>query len=139
MIEMNSKNKRFFDRRLIRYPVTVRFERISSNVTASEKKKVKKDLLSIRIQKEANKTTKKGLSIQLTSNFQLTFFYQGFYSFLYSFIKVFFSFIHFLRHWFMRFLLNRLVINERLNRKCAEKLCEAKKICQDTLNFPEFR
>ena len=67
MFEMNSKNKRFFDRRLIRYPVTVRFERISSNVTASEKKKVKKDLLSIRIQKEANKTTKNGLSIQLTS------------------------------------------------------------------------
>ena len=46
---MNSKNKRFFDRRLIRYTVTVRFERISSNVTASEKKKVKKDLLSIRV------------------------------------------------------------------------------------------
>ena len=51
----------------------MRFERISSNVIASEKKKVKKDLLSIRIQKEANKTTKNGLSIQLTSNFQLTY------------------------------------------------------------------
>ena len=71
MFEMNSKNKIFFDHRLIRYPVTVRFERISSNVTASEKKKVKKDLLSLRIQKEANKTTKNVLSIHLTSKLTL--------------------------------------------------------------------
>ena len=50
MFEMNSKNKRFFDSRLIGYPITAIFERISSNVIASEKKKVKKDLLSVRIQ-----------------------------------------------------------------------------------------
>ena len=39
MFEMNSKNKRFFDRRLIGYRITARFERISSNITASEKKR----------------------------------------------------------------------------------------------------
>ena len=38
MFEMNSKNKRFFDVCLIGYPITARFERISSNITASEKK-----------------------------------------------------------------------------------------------------
>ena len=71
MFEMNAKNKRFFDCRLIAYPITARFERISSNITDSEeKKKVEKDLLSIRIQKVANKTTKNGLSIQLTSDFR---------------------------------------------------------------------
>ena len=72
MFGMNTKNKRFFDSRLIGYPITARFERIPSNITASEKKRrSNKTLLSIRIQKEANKTTKIGLSIQLTSDFEL--------------------------------------------------------------------
>ena len=56
--EMNSKNNRFFDRRMIRCPIAARFERLPRNVTASGKKKVEKDLLCVRIQKEANKTTK---------------------------------------------------------------------------------
>ena len=39
MFEMNSKNKGFCDRRLIGYPLTARSERISSIITASEKKR----------------------------------------------------------------------------------------------------
>ena len=41
MFEMNSKNKKFIDRCLIRFQVTATFERISSNVTASVKKEGK--------------------------------------------------------------------------------------------------
>ena len=47
IFEMNSKNKRFFDRRLIGYPITAIFERISSNVTASEKKRRSKKTCSV--------------------------------------------------------------------------------------------
>ena len=39
LFEMNTKNKKFFDRRLIGYPIMARFERIFTNITASEKKK----------------------------------------------------------------------------------------------------
>ena len=66
---MNSKNKRFFDRRIIGYPKTVRFERIPSNVTASEKKKVEKTCSVFQFKKKRIKRHKNGYfyKVELTS------------------------------------------------------------------------
>ena len=76
MFEMNSRNKRFFDRCLIGYPITARFERISSNVTASKKGGRKKLAQYSNSKKKANKTSKNGLSEPMTSDFNpLTFCY----------------------------------------------------------------